>query len=209
MSIVLYHHPWSRAATVLWMLEEVGQPYELRYVDLRAGDQESDEHRARNPMTKIPVLEDGDARVTESAAIGVYLADRYASGRLAPALDAPARGSFLRWCFFAPSVLEPACMAKSSNWAYQPRQAGFGTYENVLATLDGAVTPGPWLLGEQFTMADVIVGGTVRFMLQFNMLDRSDALGAYAERLEGRPALKTANMKNSEVMKERGLTPPT
>ena len=116
MSLVLYHHPWSRAANVVWMLEELGQSYELRFVDLQAGEQKGPEHKGLNPMGKLPVLVDGEAVVTETAAIGVYLADRYAPARLAPALDDPARGSFLRWCFYSPSVVEPGCMAQAAGW---------------------------------------------------------------------------------------------
>ncbi|MCB9520926.1 MAG: glutathione S-transferase family protein [Myxococcales bacterium] len=207
MSIVLYHHPWSRAATTVWMLEEVGQPYELRFVDLNAGAQRSADHERRNRMHKVPVLDDGDVRVSENAAIAMYLADRYAPGRLAPALDAAQRGSYLRWCVFAPSVIEPACMAKASGWAYSPRQAGFGTYDDMLATLEEAVGSGTWLLGETFTMADVVVGATARWMLRFGMM-KSDVVAAYADRLAARPALQRADAVNARVTAEHGLTPP-
>ena len=206
MSLVLYHHPFTRAATVVWMLEEVGQPYELKFVDVMAGEQRTDGHRDRNRMMKIPVLQDGETFVSEGAAIGVYLADRYALGRLAPALDDPARGSYLRWCFFAPSVIEIACMAKGSDWTYAPEQAGFGSYENMLATVDEAVAAGPWLLGDRFTMADVVFGATVRFMLRFNMMDSTDAIGAYVERLNDRPASKAAAEKNAQIIEARGLS---
>lgn len=205
MSLVLYHHPWSRAANVVWMLEELGQPYELRFVDLQRGEQKQEAHRARNPMGKLPVLEDGDARVTETAAIGVYLADRYAPGRLAPALDDPARGDFLRWCFYAPSVIEPGCMAHSAGWAFKPGQAGWGSWEELLATLEQGLRPGPWLLGERFTMADVVVGGTLRWMLAFNMIDPLPDLVAYSDRLGQRPALQAADARNAAVLRERGL----
>ena len=99
------------------MLEEVGVDYELRWVDIMAGAQKTPEFLKLNPMGKLPVLLDGEAVVTESAAIAVYLGDRYASGRLAPALDDPARGTFLRWAFFSPSVLEPAAAARASGVA--------------------------------------------------------------------------------------------
>ena len=89
MSIVLYHHPFSRASNVVWMLEEVGAPYELRYVDIRAGAQKAPEILALNPMGKLPILTEGDVVVTEVAAIGLYLADRHAYGRLAPRVDDP------------------------------------------------------------------------------------------------------------------------
>lgn len=209
MSIVLYHHPWSRAAGVVWMLEELGEPYELRFVDMQAGEHHRDAHRERNRMMKLPVLEDGDVTISETAAIGVYLADRYALGRLAPALDDPQRGEYLRWCFFSPSVLEPACMAKSSGWEYSPGSAGFGKYEDVVATLEEALARGPWLLGERFTMADVILGGTASWMLRFGMLDAGEQIGAYAKRLGERPASQRAQAKNDAVVKERGIKVPS
>ena len=86
MSIVLRHHPYTRAANAVWMLEEVGVPYELAWVDFTKGEQKSPEHRALNTMGKLPVLLDDGVAISESAAIGLYLADRYAPGRLAPAL---------------------------------------------------------------------------------------------------------------------------
>ncbi|KIG17168.1 Glutathione S-transferase [Enhygromyxa salina] len=205
MSIVLYHHPWSRAANTVWMLEELEQAYELRYVDILAGEQSSDEFRQRNRMSKLPTIVDGDAEISESAAIGVYLADRYGLGRLAPALDDPARGPYLRWCFFAPSVIEPGCAAHSSGWEFKPGSVGWGTWENMLATLEDGIGDGPWLLGDRFTMADVIVGGTVAFMLNFKMIDERPAFVAYAERLNQRPARIRANEKNAAIADAHGL----
>ena len=200
MPIILSHHPHSRAANVVWMLEEVGVPYELEYVDMASSQQKGAALKALNPMGKVPVLRDGEALVTESAAIGVYLADRYAPGRLATALDDPARGTYLRWCFYAPSVVEPGCMAKASGWAFRPGSAGFGTYEEMLETLEAAIGDGPWLLGERFTMADVVLGGTVRFMLTFKMLEPRPAFTAYVDRLNARPASQRANAVNAEVL---------
>lgn len=160
--VVLHHHPYTRAATGVWMLEEVGVPYELRTVDIMKGEQRQPAHLALNPMGKVPVLVDGDVVVTESAAIGLYLADRHAPGRLAPALDAPERGACFRWSLFGSSVVEPCVMAKASAWQYKPGQAGSGDCESMVAALESAVSRGPWLLGETFSMADVILGATVR-----------------------------------------------
>ncbi len=205
MSIVLYHHPFSRAATVVWMLEEVGVPYELRWVDIMAGAHKQPDFTALNPMGKLPVLTDGDAVVTEVAAIGLYLADRYSAGKLAPALDDPARGTYLRWSLFAPSVIEPGAMAKLAGWSFKPGQAGWGDYETMIRAMEGAVSKGDYLLGERFTMADVIFGGTLRYMLQFKMIEPSAPFSAYVERLGARPALQRANEKNAQVGKEHGL----
>src|SRR5688572_12812227 len=106
MSLVLHYHPFSRASGTVWALEEVGLPYELRFVDILKGAQKSPEILALNPMGKLPILSDGDQVVTEAAAIALYLADRYAPDRLAPRIDDPARGTYLRWSFFSPSVIE-------------------------------------------------------------------------------------------------------
>lgn len=205
MSITLYHHPFSRAASVVWQLEEVGVPYELQFVDLMTGQQKSAEHLARNPMGKLPVLVDGEAIISETAAIGVYLADRYALGRLAPALDDPARGPYLRWCFYAPSVIEPAAAANAGKWEVRPGAVGWGTYASVLDTLTAALASGPWLLGERFSMADVVLGATVRYLLRFKMLEPLPALSAYVERLSARPAALAADARNAAVIAERGL----
>lgn len=205
MAITLYHHPFSRAATVVWMLEEVGQPYQFAFVDLMVGAHKDPGFLAKNPMGKLPTLDDHGTVVTETAAIGLYLADRYAAGRLAPALDEPARATYLRWSLFAPSVIEPAAMAKLAGWEVKASQAGWGTYDAMVASVEAAIGEGPYLLGERFTMADVIFGGTVRYLLRFKMIDARPRLVDYAARLEARPTLQAAEAKNAAVIAERGL----
>jgi glutathione S-transferase len=205
MSIVLYHHPFSRASGVVWMLEEVGVPYELRYVDLAAGAQKAPEILALNPMGKLPILTEGDVVVTESAAIGLYLADRHAYGRLAPRADDPARGTYLRWSLFAPSVVEPGTVAKTAGWPFKESQAGWGSHEAMLSAMESAIAQRAFILGDTFSMADVIFGGTLRFMLGFKMIDPRPAFTAYAERLAARPALQRADARNAAVRDERGL----
>lgn len=205
MSVVLYHHPFSRAANVVWMLEELGVPYELRHVDILAGAHKTPEILALNPMGKLPILTDGDAVVTESAAIGVYLADRYAPGKLAPALDDPARGTYLRWSFFAPSVIEPAAMAKSAGWSVKEGAAGWGSYAAMLSSCESAVAGRAFVLGERFSMADVIFGGTLGYMLTFGMLERRPVFEEYVARLAERPARKRADARNAAICEERGI----
>jgi len=205
MTITLYHHPYSRAAGVVWALEEVGEPYELAYVDIMKGEQKTGKLVALNPMGKVPVLVDGDVVVTEAAAIALYLADRYASGRLAPRVDDPQRGTYLRWALFAPSVIEPGSLAKASGWEFKPSQAGWGEYEAMVKTMESAVAGRKFLLGDTFSMADVVFGGTVRYMLRFKLLAPNPTLGAYVERLDARPALQRSDARNNAVMKEHGL----
>jgi len=205
LAIVLHHHPFSRAASVVWMLEELGLDYELRHVDLFAGEHKQPALLVLNPMGKLPVLEDGDVVVTETAAIGLYLADRYSPGELAPALDDPARATYLRWSLFAPSVIEPGVTAKQGGWDFKEGQAGWGNYEAMLSTIEHALAGGDHLLGERFSMADVIFGGTVGFLLAFKVLEPRAAFAAYAERLGQRPAKQRADAKNAEVAAAHGL----
>lgn len=179
--------------------------YELRFVDLQSGAHKAADMLALNPMGKLPILTDDSQVVTEVAAIGLYLADRYALGRLAPSLDDPKRGTYLRWSLFAPSVIEPGSMAKMSGWEVKPSQAGWGTHEAMLAAIDSAVTGREFILGETFSMADVIFGGTLRYMIRFKMLEASSAVAAYAHRLGTRPALQRAEARNAAVIQEHGL----
>jgi glutathione S-transferase len=156
-------------------------------------------------MGKLPILVDGETVVTEAAAIGLYLADRYALGTLAPKHDDPARGTYLRWSLFSPSVIEPGSMAKAGGWDYKPGQAGWGTHEAMLDAMVSAIDGKQFLLGDRFSMADVIFGGTMRYMLRFGNLEPRPAFTAYVERLNQRPALQRADAKNAAVMKEHGL----
>lgn len=205
MSIVLYHHPYSRAASAIWMLEEVGAPYELRFIDITKGDQKKPEFLALNAMGKLPTLRDGDTVVSESAAIALYLADRYAYGRLAPKVDDPLRAAYYRWAFFAPSVMEPGALAKASGWVYRDSNAGWGSYEAMLDTIEKAVAVKQFLLGDMFTMADVIFGGTLRYMLRFKMLESRPAFEAYVERISARPAARRADEVNDKARDENGV----
>ncbi len=203
--ITLYHHPYTRAANVIWMLEEVGVPYELSFVDIMKGAQKDAAIVAKNAMGKVPILEDGDVVVTEAAAVALYLADRYALGKLAPPPDDPKRGPYLRWSFFAPSVIEPGMVAKSSGAQFKPSQVGWGTYDSMIATMESAIAGRSYLLGDSFSMADVVFGGTIRYMLRFKLLDATPAFTSYAERLAARPAAQRADAKNAQIAKEHGL----
>jgi glutathione S-transferase len=205
MTTTLYYHPYSRASNVIWMLEEVGCPYTIKFVDIRKGEQKAPEVVALNPMGKLPILVDGTAVVTESAAIGLYLADRYAAGVLAPPLDDPRRGAYLRWSLFAPSVIEPGAMAKAASWDFQSGSVGWGTYEAMMASINRALDGKQFVTGDQFSMADIIFGGTLRYMVSFKMLEPTPSIAEYIARLDGRPAYQRATAKNQASRAEHGL----
>jgi glutathione S-transferase len=205
MTPTLYYHPYSRAANVIWMLEEAGCPYTIRFVDIMKGAHKAPELVALNPMGKLPVLVDGDAVVTESAAIGLYLADRYAAGTLAPPLDDPRRGTYLRWSLFTPSVIEPGTAAKMAGWDFKPSHMGWGTFEAMMASIHSAIDGKAFVLGDQFSMADVILGGTLRYMVAVKALETSPEIAAYIARLDARPAYQRATATNDAQRAEHGL----
>ena len=205
MSISLFYHPYSRAAGTIWALEEAGVSYDLKLIDIMKREQKGPELLSRNPMGKLPTLIDDDMVVTEAAAIALYLADRYAPARLAPALDDPRRGTYLRWAFFAPSVIEPAVMAKSSEWTVKEVAAGWGDYASMMAAVETAIADKAFVLGDEFSMVDVVLGGTLSFMIGFKQIEPTPAVEAYVGRLITRPAWQRAEARNAAMRTELGL----
>ncbi|WP_439541201.1 glutathione S-transferase family protein [Hyphomicrobium sp.] len=190
--LTLYHNPQSRSTVVHYMLHELGEPFEIVPIDLKAGEHKTPEFLKINPMGKIPVLRDGDTIVTENPAILTYLADKYPSAGLAPAIDAPERGAYLRWLFFYGSCFEPACADMFMKRESPASTVGWGKPADVLDTLTGGLKPGPWLLGERFSAADVMVGSGVAYMLGFKVIPERPEYLDYVARLEARPAHKAA-----------------
>ncbi len=189
----LYWCPRTRASRAVWMLEEAGVDYERVFIDVRDPVARADTgFLAASPMGKVPALEDGDARLADSAAICLYVADRYAPGSLAPAPDDPERGRFLYWMFFAPGSMEPAMAEKMGGWQPNRGAHGWGDFDTMTRTLEEALSEGPWLLGDRFTAADVMVGSTAAFMKMFDILPESDRIGGYVERCLERPAYRRA-----------------
>ncbi|MDI6624047.1 MAG: glutathione S-transferase family protein [Brevundimonas sp.] len=188
--IVFYTNPMSRGRIARWMLEEVGRPYRTVVLDYGT-TMKAPEYLAINPMGKVPAVTWRGVTVTECAAICAWLADAFPAADLAPALDDPARGTYLRWLFFAAGPLEAAVTAKALGLlapADKARMAGYGSFDQVVDTLERAVTPGPWILGDRFSAADVYVGSQIMWGLQFGTLPARDAFKAYAARLSGREA---------------------
>jgi len=190
--IKLYWAPQTRSITAIWALEETGAPYERELVDIRSGAQDTPAYRAINPMGKVPALAEGGTVVTEQSAICAWLAERFPEKGLAPAVGNAKRGDYLRWLFFAGNCIEPAYMQKASGWTTKKSQAGWGNYETVVDTLDGALKKGPWILGEQFSAADIVIGSSVHVGLAFKLLESRPSFEAYNARVTARPAFKRA-----------------
>jgi len=191
--VKLFWSKQTRSSRAVWMLEEAGIDYQIEPVDIRADVRvDSDEFRRASPMGKVPALIDGDVLMSESAAICLYVADRYCSGALAPAIDDPARGRFLYWIMYSPAVIEPAMSEKVNGIEPNSSRNGWGSFDLMLQTLESGLADKTWLLGDQFCAADVMVGSSVVFMRMFEMLPDSEILHAYANRCLARPAYQKA-----------------
>ena len=200
-NLTLYHASPSRSSIARWMLEEIGEPYDLHVLSLSKGEQRAPDYLAVNPMGKVPALKHGDTVITEAAAICTYLADEFPQARLNVPVGDPRRGTYLRWLFFAPSCIEPAITDRAFPRKEEPRRGmlGYGDFDTVMAVVAAAVEPGPYLMGEQFTAADVVLGSTLRWGMMFGVLPKRPEFVAYVGRLEQRPALKRAIALDQEL----------
>jgi glutathione S-transferase len=187
--LVFYTNPMSRGRIVRWMLEEVGQPYRTELMDF--GLLKSPEFLAINPMGKVPAIKHGDTVVTECAAICAYLADAFPQAKLAPAPGDRARGPYYRWLFFAAGPLEAATTNKSLGFevpAGREMMVGYGAYETAIDALEQAVSRSDYIVGDQFSAADVYVGSQIGFGLRFGSLEKRPAFERYWAAISGRPA---------------------
>jgi glutathione S-transferase len=202
--LTLFHASPSRSSIVHWMLEELGEPYKLEVLNLRAGDQRKPAYLAINPMGKVPTLKDGDVVVSEVAAICCYLADTYPKAKLAPPIGDKRRGDYLKWLFYGPSCLEPAMIDKALNRPPAPRTtAGWADYDTVIEVLRSAVGAREYLLGEQFTAADIIIGSGLRWGMLFKMFPDLPEFVTYVDRLKARPAMQRQLAKDEVLAKQQ------
>jgi glutathione S-transferase len=200
--LTLFHAAPSRSSITRWMLEEVGEPYDIDLLHLQRGDQSKPEYLAINPMGKVPALRHGDTIITESAAICAYLADEFPARKLNIPVGTPQRGIYLKWLFFGPSCYEPALIDRASPRKEEPRRAmlGYGDFDTVMNVLADAVAKGPYLMGEQFTAADVVIGAGLRWGLQFKLIPERPEFKAYTAKLAARPAAQRADALDKELM---------
>src|SRR6185312_7442163 len=163
--LTLYHASPSRSSIVLWMLEELGQPYDVKLIKLSEGDNLKPGFLAINPMGKVPALAHKGTVITEAAAICTYLADEFPQAKLNVPVGTPASGVYLKWLFFGPGCVEPAMIDRAAPRKEEARSGmlGYGTFDTTMDTVAGAIAKGPWLMGEQFTAPHVIICSTIRW----------------------------------------------
>ena len=182
----------SRGAIARWMLEEVGEPYEVKALDRDADEHHQPAYLEINPMGKVPAIRHGDVLVTEAAAICLYLAEAFPEAGLNVPLGDPRRGAFLKWLFFGPSCIEPAVLDVAfPRKETAPRGAvGYADFETVIKVVGDGLKPGPFILGDQFTAADVVIGSQLRWGMMFGVIPKREDFVSYTARLEARPALQ-------------------
>lgn len=188
----LYHLPASRSARVLWLLEEIGQPCDLTV--MKGDDRKTDEHRRRHPLGRVPVLEDDEGFLFESAALCLQIADLYPDAQLNWPLATHERGLVYQWTVFAMSELEPAILEVRRNREDNPdhAQAGAERFTTAAAAIEQALDGQEYLVGERFSVADLVCGAVLIFARSTSLTDDMPNINAYLERLEARPARQRA-----------------
>lgn len=174
------------------MLAELEAEHEQVVIDYAAGENNTPEYRAINPMGKIPALVDGDVVITETAAICAYLADKFADKGFAPLAGSNQRGIYYRYLFYPGTTLEPMfTFNQLEAEGPSPQSAGWGDLERCLETIEQMTPEADWALGSQFTAADVVFGGTLDFAIKFGwLISPTPKVAAYVGRLKSRGAYR-------------------
>jgi glutathione S-transferase len=189
----LYHVPNTRSTRVLWLLEEIGAPYDLT---LMTGDERRGEtHVTRHPLGRVPVIEDDEGFVFESLAILLHLADLHPEAALIPPAGTHERALVYQWCVFAMTELEPEVIEVFvARRAEDTERAGeaVGRFKDAAAVIEDALDDGDYLVGGRFTVADLVIAAVLLFGRRADLLTGFKAIDAYLERIEARPARQRA-----------------
>jgi glutathione S-transferase len=202
--VVFFHSPQTRSTGVLTLLEELEADYELRPLNMRAGEQREAAYLSVNPMGKVPAIEHNGALVTEQAAVYMYLAELYPEKDLAPAIGDPLRGPYLRWMVFYGSCFEPALIDKSQQHPPTPSSLSpYGDYDTVLKAVNAQLERGPYLLGDRFTAADVLWASALAWTTLFELVPATPVIKAYIARVTSRPSFERASATDGKLIAAR------
>jgi glutathione S-transferase len=189
--ITLYHSPQTRSGSIVWLLEELEVPYETKQVTFRKADGTGQKDPANpHPHGKVPALKDDGETLFEGGAIAVFLTDKYRKAKMGPAPADPKRGDYLSWMFYRPGVMEPAFMERRYNIAHVHGAMGWAKTEEVEEVLNNHLARNKYFLGDEFSAADIMLGGGIYFMMLFKMTPETDVFKEYTARITSRPAFK-------------------
>ena len=196
----LYYSRFTRAHRPRWVLEELGVPYELQRLDLRQGEHKSPEYLKVHPLGQVPALEDDGLVLLESGAICQYLADKYPEAKLAPAPGTRERGEYYLWCTYLLATVEPELATAFLHLRMLPEaeripavaEIAKGKLMKMLRVLEAKVDGREYLVGDQFSVADVLLAAQLSWAKSFGMVDDFPGLQAYMKRHMARPAAQRA-----------------
>jgi glutathione S-transferase len=188
-TITLFHSPQCRSVSALTLLEELGAPYQLKVLNMKAGEQRKAPYLAINPLGKVPAILHGDALVTEQVAIFIYLADLFPEAGLAPALDDPSRGPYLRWLVYYAACYEPALVDKAMKREPAPHATSpYGDFDSMLGTVTSQLQTSPYLLGDKMSAADILWGIALHWGMMFKLVPETPVVLEYTRRICSRPS---------------------
>ncbi|MAO15245.1 MULTISPECIES: glutathione S-transferase family protein [Marinobacter] len=193
--LTFYTHPMSRGRVVRWMLEEIGVPYTVETMQF-GPEMKIPEYLAINPMGKVPAIKHGNTVVTEVAAICAYLADQFPEKNLAPPPHSMERGPYYRWLFFMAGPFEMATSALAYGWKIDSsnvQAVGCGRVEDSVNTLEKVLGQSPYICGDHFTAADVLVSSYLWWETMQKNIPQNEVFQDYIKRTENRPAAQRAN----------------
>ena len=198
--LTLHFAPNSRAGRIVWLLEELGLPYELNKMAFHPKDLKSEEHRKRHPLGRVPVLDDDDVRLWESGAIVEYILARYGEGRLKPAVDAKEFPEYLQWFHYCEGMVMPPVNTIVVQTVLLPperrNEEALGQAQRLLSRavvpVDEALEGREYLIGD-FSGADIMLGHSIFMANRLGQVsDELTNIKAYLKRIEARPAFQTA-----------------
>jgi glutathione S-transferase len=195
--LTLYHAPKSRSFRILWLLEELGVPYELKLVSIRRGDGSGAADPANpHPHGKVPAIVHGGHLVHEATAIALYLTDAFPSAQKGPRIGDPKRGAYVTWLSYYSGVIEPSLTAKFLNIQHIYGTFGWAPFDDVVAHMSSALELGRYFLGEEFSAVDVVTGGSMPLLMGRGLIPSTEIFKDYVARITSRPAFVRAQAKD-------------
>jgi glutathione S-transferase len=196
--LTFYHAPKSRSFRILWLLEELGIPYETKLVSIRRGDGSGASDPGNpHPHGKVPaILHDGQL-VYETTAIALYLTDMFPAAHLGPRIGEPKRADYVTWLSYYSGVIEPSLTAKFLNIQHIPGTFGWAPFDDVIAHLSRALEMGRYFLGDDFSAVDVVTGGSMPLLMGRGLIPETPAFKDYVQRITTRPAFARAQAKDA------------
>lgn len=195
--LTLFHAPRSRSFRMLWLLEELDVPYTLKVVNIRRADGSGAADTANpHPHGKVPALTDDSAMVFETPAIALYLTDKFPAAGLGPQVGEADRGAYLSWLAYYTGVIEPSLTAKFLKVQHVYGMFGWAPFDDVITWLTHSLER-PYLLGDRFSAADIVIGGSLPLLMGRGIVPESDVFKSYVQRITARPAYGRSQTKDS------------